>query len=203
MGDVAGTASQGLTNISTGAAAGMQLGGPAGAAVGAVVGAGATIATLPQKIMEWSQALVDSRDHLVQWNGHLQMMKREAMLRGVSRDIESARETAPAANVLNKNLQDLLDEIRPLRDDLYKLVAAMATGGLQLGKLYMGIWKKLDEYNLESVKAVFSPIHFALEKLGDFADWWMDKETNDKTTIQMWAKRWNESPGYTNRVPRR
>jgi hypothetical protein len=204
VGDMAGTASQGLTNIATGATAGMQLGGPHGAAIGAVVGAGATIATLPQKIMEWSQALVDSRDHLVQWNGHLQMMKREAMLRGVSRDIESAQETAPAANLLNRQMQDVLDELRPIKDEIYKITAFFAAGALGFMNTGLKWGPKIEEVvALAPVVGQLAPL---LGPVLRKASEWLSKvlgENNDPTTVREWARAWRESPMYSNRVPRR
>jgi len=194
LGDVGGTAGQGLTNIATGAAAGMQLGGPVGAAVGAVVGGAATIATLPQKIMEWSQALVDSRDKLAMWSGLLQAMKRESEIRGYARDIQSARETAPWANDLNQSLQDVYDELRPIKDDVYKMAALLATGTLQIIKPLVTI-----EKNTGILLSMFGLVRVVAQ----VAEWWRGEQTAEDTTVQAWARAWTNTPIPSARVPRR
>ena len=194
LGDVGGTIGQGLTNISTGAAAGMQLGGPVGAAVGAVVGGAATIATLPQKIMEWSQALVDSRDKLAMWSGLLQAMKRESEIRGYARDIQSARETAPWANDLNQSLQDVYDELRPIKDDVYKMAALLATGTLQIIKPMVMI-----EKNTGILLSMFGLVRVVAQ----VAEWWRGEQTAEDTTVQAWARAWTNVPIPSARVPRR
>ena len=176
----------------------MQLGGPAGAAVGAVVGAGATIANLPQKIMDWSQALVDSRDHLSKWSGQLQAMRREAEIRTAARDIQSARETAPYASSLNQVLQDIYDEMRPIKDEMYKITASLAIAGLKTGQ---GIWEIYGF--LRKVDPVLSQMDFVRSKILEFIDWTMGKDEPEGTTVQKWAEAWRDTRIPSARVPRR
>lgn len=195
LGDVAGTASQGLGNIAAGATAGARLGGPKGAAIGAVIGASATIATLPQKVIEWGQALVDSRQHLVMWSGMLQSMKRESELRGVARDIESARETAPYASTLNSQLQDVYDQLRPIKDDVYKIVTILASAGVGTLSKLLQAQEKLGVFGNSGL--------FALQQIAKVADWWMGHQTPEDTTVQAWARAWTNAHIPSARVPRR
>jgi len=190
LGDVQSTAVSGLLgNVATGAMAGFQLGGPKGAAIGAVVGAASTIATLPQKILEWSEALVTSRQRLAMWSGQLQQVGREAQIRGYMRDIQSAQETAPAASTLNQQLQAVLDELRPMKDTLYDFTAHSATFTLVFGRLLMAFleldWEK-------GLKIGEEMLNIMIGK---------DQETRDPTTVQHWADSWrNHVP--TGRVRR-
>lgn len=206
LNDVSGTAMGGLQNVATGAAAGMQLGGPAGAAVGAVVGAGATIATLPQKIIDWSQALVDSRERLSMWSGALQAMRREAEIRGYARDIESARETAPAANMLNRQMQDMLDELRPIKDEVFKISAFLATGAIGAVRIGMKYGPQIEQVLkwVPGIKDSFIPeIIAVIRKAMPVLDKILASQEVGDTTVQRWARAWNDAPMHTNRVPRR
>jgi hypothetical protein len=199
MGDVAGTAVGGITNTLQGAAAGFQLGGPPGAAVGAVVGASATIATLPQKILDWSQALVDSRERMVQWNGQLQAMARHAEIRQAQRDIASGQETSGSATMLNNALQDIYDEMRPIKDQLYNLTAvaaAISTKILQWGVIFVKAVHHVEKFNPLSIQS-------QLAQLNVIANWVSDKFKGDQeTNVQKWAKGWRNRPA-SNRVPDR
>lgn len=199
LNDVTGTATGGLQNVATGAAAGMQLGGPAGAAVGAVVGAGATIATLPQKILDWSQALVDSRERLSMWSGQLQAMRREAEIRGYARDIESARNTAGTASSLNSSLQGLYDELRPMKDQLYNLVAGVASIFVEMLKIGVQINNAIVGTGQAIMDAIPTP-----EWQKELRDKMKESIDADKlSTVQKWAVAWRDTRIPSARVPRR
>lgn len=193
LGDMQEAAIGGAGRIAGAATAGSHLGGPAGMMAGLAIGAASEVATLPQKILDWSEALVKSREHLAMWSGQLQQIGREAEIRGYMRDIQSAQETAPMADVLNKTLQDVLDELRPMKDDVFKIASLLATSGLRALQAFLAIQ--------EHAGAIASPLLFAIDKVGRFIDWWMGKEERDPTTVQQWADAWrNHVP--TNRVRR-
>jgi hypothetical protein len=197
--DMGGMVSGGVGNIATGAAAGMKLGGPKGAAIGAVVGAAATIATLPQKIADWSQSLVDSRDKLMMWSGVLQAMKREAEIRGYARDIESGRETGAASVGLNAALQDLLDEIRPIKDEVFKITAGVLTAAARTTTELIPIAQTVWSYSRWlPPNLLYNVAYSALRWFGA----WDDKPP-DGTTVVKWADAWRNQPVTSARVSRR
>ena len=79
MNDVTGTAIGGAGGAVSGAMAGATIGSvvpgvgtAVGAAIGGLVGASGSLASLPKKILDWSEALVESRRDLAKWSGVLQ-----------------------------------------------------------------------------------------------------------------------------------
>jgi hypothetical protein len=131
---MAGAATNAAIAPFAGAAQGAALGsiaGPGGAVLGAVVGglAGTVgeISKLPQKIMEWSEALVDSKRNLAQFSPTLANAFAQADQRGVVRNMGSAGRTSGTISELSTKLQDVYDTIQPIRDRFTVAVGSILT----------------------------------------------------------------------------
>ena len=189
--DVAGTALSGMSNIAQGAKMGAAF-GPEGMAIGAVVAASGTIATLPAKIIEWSDALVESRRDLAKWNGRLQAFFRMQERQQLMRDIDSARETSGSTMLLGETLQDIYDELRPIKDDMYNVSAMVATVAaryfqdtIRMFDLFSGTSKVISQIE-KYMSAIFG----------------IDKDQTNPN-INKWAEAWRNNTNPSRRVPRR
>ena len=99
-----------------GATTGAMLGGAPGAIIGGIAGASLEIAKLPERVNEWSKALVESKRGIAQWNGALTQYFAEAEWRQIRRDIASGREIGEPISRLGHAWQNLQDETRPTKD---------------------------------------------------------------------------------------
>lgn len=112
-------------NVIAGASQGASIGslaGPEGAAIGAAIGgmasAAGEITALPKKIVDWGEALVESKRNIAQFSGTLSMAFAEANRRGIMRNIESGQRTGGSIAELSRSLQDIYDEVQPIRDEV-------------------------------------------------------------------------------------
>jgi len=190
-GNLIGNTAQGITSgASLGFAIG-AIGGPPGAAIGAVVGgvvsAAVEIATLPKKILDWSEALVSSRDHLAKWSGTLQEVAWTRERRTYLREQESATATAPHTRALNDSYQNLLDELRPLRDEIYNDMASL----VNFAAIGMTNLVRIDKALNGGLSKGLIPALRWLERIADVADWFMGKESKDTDAMhKRWADNW-------------
>lgn len=129
VGNIASTANRG-------ASLGMAVGGPVGAGVGAVAGgvaqAGIEIAKLPNRIKDWSEALLSSQRTISRFDGRMAAAFAQADVRGIRRDIASARATGGATADLSNSMQDLYDALRPLKDSITTVIAKDLAGLVRL-----------------------------------------------------------------------
>lgn len=80
-------------------------------------------AKLPGLLEEWGEGLVESKRHLMQFNGTLAQSFLEAERRGLIRNIESGERTSGATAGLSDALQDLADAVQPIKDAVTVVVA--------------------------------------------------------------------------------
>lgn len=126
--NVAGTAMKGA---SIGSMAG-PLGAGVGATLGAVVASAGEIAKLPQSIMNWSEALVESQRSISKYNGTLAQAFAEHERRGIVRGIESGRRTGGTTSELSGALDGLRDTLQPIRDNVTNVIAKSLTEMVRL-----------------------------------------------------------------------
>jgi hypothetical protein len=189
--DAMGLGVDALGDTAKGAFAGFALGGPVGAAAGALVGMSSSIAKMPAKLMEWSEALVSSRRDLAMWSGDLQGLFRMRERRQFERDIESARETGPATTALGSSLEDLYDALRPIKDDVYKALALYLQPTIEAITKIVVI---LDQYD---------PFLRSIKLIADIADKYFGEQQKNGTNIVKWADAWRNDKQPSRRVPRR
>lgn len=109
-------------------------------------------AKLPGLLEEWGEGLVESKRHLMQFNGTLAQSFLEAERRGLIRNIESGERTSGATAGLSDALQDLADAVQPIKDavtivvarGVEALVRSVTTGVEILTKVYE-VWKAIDK----------------------------------------------------------
>jgi len=108
-----------VSGASQGAALG-SLAGPLGTGVGAALGglsaAATEVSRLPTLIKDWGEALVEGQRGLSRYNGVLAKTFAEQERRTIVRGIQSGGVTGGATADLSSSMQDLLDEIQPMRD---------------------------------------------------------------------------------------
>lgn len=184
-----------------GAAAGAQLGSvvpgvgtAVGAGVGAAVGASAAIATLPQKIVEWGEALVDSRKHLSLWSGQLQGFDLEKQWRQWQRDIKSAESTGASTAGLGRALQDLQDEWRPIRDEVYKAATIIVQGSARVIQFGAKLWEHTESLpkGLKELAEIIKILSWINDKI--------NPPQEDKEVLQRWHDGWNDLQIPSSRV---
>lgn len=117
-------------NIASGAVTGASIGSMAGpwgtvggAVVGGVVSSAGEIAKIPNRIKDWSEALLESQKTISRFSGQMSAAFAQAEVRGIRRDIVSANATAGSTSDLSNSMQDLYDTLRPLKDSLTNVVA--------------------------------------------------------------------------------
>lgn len=96
------------------------------------IGASYELTQLPKHIAEWDEALLESKKGLANFSGTLNRYFAEAERRQILRDVQSAQTTGGAVSVLGGEWQKLLDEVRPLRDDITTHLAAILNVGTQI-----------------------------------------------------------------------
>jgi len=109
------------------------------------------LAKLPGLLAEWGEGLVESKKHLMQFNGTLAAAFLEAERRGLIRNIQSGERTSGATAGLSDALQDLQDTVQPIKDTV-TIVMARGVESLVRGvdeavkvlKQGFDLWKKLD-----------------------------------------------------------
>lgn len=74
------------------------------------------IAEMPAAIADWSEQLVESKRHLMQFNGDMAATFMEARRRDILRNIESGQRTASSTGDLMEALSDLRDVVQPIKD---------------------------------------------------------------------------------------
>jgi len=158
MSDAGNTAADGLSNVAGGALNGASIGsmaGPMGAGVGAAVGALAAsskeIAQLPSRIVKWSESLVESQRSLSRFSAPLSQAMAQSDVRGMKRDFKSAQITGGSTADLSKNLEDLYDAIRPMKDIMTVQLSAGLSGLVALVKDMVPVMKALLDVGLKMV----------------------------------------------------
>lgn len=87
---------------------------------------------IPSAIMHWGESLTESQRHLQQWSGTLANAFQESQVRQNMRDFGSAGRTAGTTVGLRKALDDLKDDIQPLKDAFTNVTNVFATGAERL-----------------------------------------------------------------------
>jgi hypothetical protein len=112
------------------------------------------VSELPEKIVRWGDALVESQRHISRFNGTLAMTFAESERRGVLRAIASGERTGGATADLNMSLQALRDQLQPLKDSVTIVIAR----GLTQAVTYLsGI--------LAASQATYTVLHALVEKV--------------------------------------
>jgi hypothetical protein len=81
-----------------------------------------TVVTLPKALVDWSSALLDSQKRLRDVSGPQAQIFAERDIRQIRRDILSGQATAGSTGQLSEALDDLLDELRPIKDDIRNFI---------------------------------------------------------------------------------
>lgn len=109
------------------------------------------LAKLPGLLAEWGEGLVESKKHLMQFNGTLAQAFLEAERRGLIRNIESGQRTSGATAGLSDALQDLQDTVQPIKDTVtivmsrgLEVLVRSVTEGVTILKTVYEIAKQMD-----------------------------------------------------------
>jgi len=86
---------------------------PAFAAIGKLV---KPITSLPKKLEDWGQSLVDARRNLMAFNGAIAGTLLEAERRDIVRKMGEGQRLSGSTDFLSEGLSDLKDEFQPLKD---------------------------------------------------------------------------------------
>jgi hypothetical protein len=199
-GSIATTSAAPIAGAAAGAAMGTALmpgpGTAIGAALGAITATAGAMSTLPSKITEWTEALVNSKRELAMWSGPLQAWFRIQQRREIRRDIQTARETGGATILLAEEWQDFLDEVRPLAADAFLITAEFAKKGiniletlLQHGEIIAALMPWVGRYLNEILKEA--------QKANE------EKYGEQRTNIKSWMDAWRNTRVPSSRVPRK
>jgi hypothetical protein len=90
------------------------------------------VSELPAKIVRWSDTLVESQRHLGRFNGTIAMMNADTERRTVLRQIASGQRTGGATADLNTSLQNLYDQLQPMKDSVTVVIAKGLTVGVDM-----------------------------------------------------------------------
>ena len=90
------------------------------------------VSRLPGLLRDWGTELVDSRRHLAEYNGTLAIAFADANRRELMRSIESGARTGGATAGLSDALQDLADEIQPIKDAVTIVISSGVEVGLRV-----------------------------------------------------------------------
>lgn len=141
------------------------------------------ISQLPQKIKNWGEALVESQRSISRFNGVLALTFAEQERRGVIRAIQSGGRTGGATSELSGKLQDLYDQIQPIKDQV-TIVSARA---LTVGVDYLSkILKALEAFQPLIDDAVRRIIGYSKE---EYEQW-----KKDEAALQRAQQRANAGP---------
>jgi len=88
----------------------------------------ATMASLPRHVTDWTEALLHSTEGLRQFSGTIGTMFAQAQVREITRGIQSAQATGGNLSEMSTAYQDLLDEVRPIKDALTNTISTVLAG---------------------------------------------------------------------------
>jgi len=126
---------------------------------------------------------------LAKWSGTLQEVAWTKERRGYLREQATASATAPNTKNLNDTLQDLLDEVRPIKDEVFKGVAAIMSMGLGTLNTFLKINEKIEKGSAGFVSLLPGWVTL-LRKIGRLADWWLGEHEQTSPMHQRWAENW-------------
>lgn len=87
---------------------------------------------LPSAIMDWSDQLLQSKKHLVQFNGQIARSVLEGERRQIMRNIASGARIGSSDLALQRALDDLKDELQPLKDTVTRIYMDGLRYGVQI-----------------------------------------------------------------------
>lgn len=90
--------------------------GPLGIVVGDLTRRFKAVASIPGQLVDWGDALKESQRHLMAFNGQIAVALVESERRGIIRQIGEGRRTGASTAFLTESLNDLKDELQPIRD---------------------------------------------------------------------------------------
>lgn len=129
-------------------------------AAGAVVAVGAAAVAATYALVKFSEGLVDANRKLGMYSITIERANLMAQIRQMERDRQSAMNTGPQLAELSDALQDLYDEIRPIKD-------LMTNAGAKVSTLAI----RTLEHLVQTAKAsgLFEDMEWLLEQiLGEF-----------------------------------
>jgi hypothetical protein len=199
VGGMASSAASVGGGIVGGAVAGLMLSGgnPAGAAAGAAIGGALELARLPQQIIDWSNALLQSQYQLSAFNGTIQKSAMEAERREFLRNIETGRETGGSTQMLTESFQKLADTLRPFKSETTNELSIGLAGVMELLNISLKIYRWLD-----TISQVAVPTGQA-KKLVQLLINWLSKEDESDTNFDDWMNYWRGKPIAPQGPPRR
>lgn len=200
--DAAKQAAGSVSNIAggamNGAALGGMVGGPIGAGVGAVVGgvaaAAGDISKLPENIVKWSEALLDSQKSISRFNGTLTATFAEENRRGISRAIDSGERTAGTTSELSGSMQRLFDQLQPMKDAMTNTVGSALTIGVKTLSSVLG--------TLEKMLAVTEILETIAEAVKSIEEYFYDPAEDKKPEGDIAQKLWRDIQLHDRRKPR-
>jgi len=146
-----------------------------------VTALGVAIAVLPSKIMDWTNALIEGKREIAAFSGQLQYVFGETERREAIRGIQTADAVAPSMSVLSSQYQDLLDEVRPIKDAVTQDIQNLM---LVLVEALRGVVFLLQIGNAISDKlSVLGMIRQAVNKIADQIE-----QSDSETNFEEWAK---------------
>lgn len=125
--DMGSQAASSVSNIAGAAAQGAALGGPVGAGAAAVAATAVEIAKLPSKIRDWSESLLASQKTISRFDGQMAKAFAQREVSELKRNMASAAATGGSTADLSKNLDELYDVLRPLKDSITIVVSRELT----------------------------------------------------------------------------
>jgi len=156
----------------------------AAALVNPFLALGAAVAILPQKLMDWSSALIEGRRDIAMFSGELQYTFGEAERRTAIRGIQSADSLGASTSALSSEYQDLLDMIRPIKDTVTKDLQNIMTGILAI--LQASPVLKIAEKYPEYIDAILSGMTGIAGFLGKILE--SQEKKDSDTNFEEWAK---------------
>jgi len=100
-----------------------------------------TAIEMPGAILDWGQALKDSKRHLVQFNGVIAGAYMASERRDILRNIESGKKIAGSTKNLSESLSDFKDELQPIRDTLTIAINTLSAVALDMGTGILSVLK--------------------------------------------------------------
>lgn len=94
---------------------------------------GTTLVRFPGYLQDWGDSLIESRRAIAAWNGQIAGAMLEQERRQIVRGIGSGQRTAFSTRALVDAMDDLLDEVQPLKDvvtNSLNLIVVLLTRGL-------------------------------------------------------------------------
>jgi len=106
--------------------------GPLGLAVGQLTRRFKAAMRIPEIMTEWGDALKESQKRLMQFNGDIAAAMVESERRGIVRNIGAGKATAGSTRFLTQGLDDLKDEIQPIKNIITNVSNLVGGLGLRL-----------------------------------------------------------------------